>query len=154
MSKPEFNEHQTDPEQWTREAVGLTDNRVVFEPWCGECMRALGDDEEITYEQKDRFGVEPGLCDCKEPTHIFVGKSTADACAWDAAGILLELVQRAVVIIKAQGDELDKAYANEVRTEEALTKLREQINELRAMVGDETASEAFAAAHNDTVKKC
>jgi len=64
------------------------------------------------------------------------------------------LAIRAAAIIKWQADELDKANLRDVRDEELIAKLRQQLGEARALLGDETASEAFASAHNDTVRKC
>ncbi len=130
----EFTDDETDVEQWEREARALDDDRRIFEPWCGDCMRALSADEQIPGEHIVHFGVEPGVCDCKEPCHIFVGKSTAAPVAWDAAGVLLELVQRAAIIIKRQGDELDQYAAREVRDEELMGQLRSKIDDMKGQI--------------------
>lgn len=126
----EFTDDETDVEQWTREAETLNENRAIFEAWCGACMRALPG-ETVPYKVAHRYELTDGVCDCAKPDYIFVGESTADACAWEAAGILLELVQRAAIIIKKQGDELDQEAARDVRDGEVIEQLRAKVDEQR-----------------------
>lgn len=45
-----------------------------------------------------------------------------------------DLLDRAAIIIKRQGDELDKANMRDVRDEELIAKLRQQLAEAQALL--------------------
>lgn len=132
----EFTDDQTDAEKWEGEFKALDQNPNVFEWYCEKCHTAHPPTATIT-----------ACCPTMHVEKIFVGKTPCDGDAWAAAGTLLELVERAAVIIKAQGDELDKCHARDVSDENTIAELRAELVEWRKVRG------AIERAHFEAIGK-